>query len=105
MADREHALESPHVAVWSVVAPAIGFILFVAASIVALALYYRAGLRDTTPQPKEFPAPRVQITSGKELAQSIKAARKRLGAFAWIDKDKHLIHIPIEDAMARIAAR
>ena len=63
-----------------------------------------------TPQgmPKSAPetrAPRLQISPSTEMAEMRAAEDKVLTSYGWIDKDKGVVRIPIERAMAIFAER
>jgi hypothetical protein len=47
----------------------------------------------------EPPQPRLQTDPSADFAQFNATEDKRLNAYYWIDKDKGVVHIPIERAM------
>lgn len=49
------------------------------------------------------PAPNLQIQPEKELAAMREAERERLTTWGWTDKSLGLAHMPIEDAIDRLA--
>ena len=49
------------------------------------------------------PAPNLQIQPEKELAAMRAAEHERLTTWGWTDKSLGLAHMPIEDAIARLA--
>jgi hypothetical protein len=51
----------------------------------------------------EPPQPRVQIDPSEDLAQFRAEEDRRLNGYYWIDKQKGLVHIPIEQAMKELA--
>ena len=51
----------------------------------------------------EPPQPRLQTHPSADLAQFNAAEDKRLNSYYWIDKDKGVVHIPIEQAMKELA--
>ena len=55
--------------------------------------------------PKTFPSPRLMQDESDWLNRTQTEQRARLQGWRWIDRDKGLISIPIDDAMRRIAAR
>jgi hypothetical protein len=52
--------------------------------------------------PSAPPGPRLQTNPGADLEQFRAEEQKRLETYYWIDKQKGIVHIPIEDAMKRI---
>ncbi len=58
--------------------------------------------------PKSAPetaAPRLQISPSTEMAQMRAAEEKVLTGYAWVDKDKGIVRIPIARAMEIFAQR
>jgi hypothetical protein len=51
-----------------------------------------------------FPQPRLQTDPAADMQRFLKAELSRLNSGGWDDKAKGQGHIPIEDAMRRIAA-
>jgi hypothetical protein len=51
----------------------------------------------------EPPAPRLQINPAQDLAKFRANEDKRLDSYYWIDKQKGIVHIPIERAMRKLA--
>jgi hypothetical protein len=49
------------------------------------------------------PAPRLQVTPSRDLWTFRSREDAVLGSYAWVDKDRGIVRIPIEEAM-RIAA-
>jgi hypothetical protein len=52
-----------------------------------------------------YPAPRLQFDPAAVLQRFMTQERSRLGSYGWVDKDHGIVHIPIDEAMRRIAAR
>jgi len=50
-----------------------------------------------------YPAPRLQASPHNDLVQFTAAELKRLNSTGWVDKQHGIVHIPIDDAMRRIA--
>jgi hypothetical protein len=50
------------------------------------------------------PAPRQQVAPSVDLAQYVAAQKLKLNTYYWIDRDRGIVHIPIEEAMKRVAA-
>ena len=55
--------------------------------------------------PAAFAPPRLQSDPAGELRDYQAAQRARLSGYAWADRERGLVRIPIERAMAMIAAR
>lgn len=51
----------------------------------------------------EPPQPRLQTNPSADLAQFRGDEEKRLNSYYWIDKNKGVVHIPIEQAMKEVA--
>jgi hypothetical protein len=50
------------------------------------------------------PGPRLQTNPAAELAAFRAQERKQLETYYWVDRQKGLVHIPIEDAMKKLVA-
>jgi len=55
--------------------------------------------------PKTFPSPRLMQDESAWLHRAQTEQQSRLEGWRWVDRDKGLIAIPIEQAMRRIAAK
>src|SRR5579883_2955256 len=55
--------------------------------------------------PKEFPSPRLIQDETDELRRVDAEQRARLEGYRWVDRDKGLIGVPIDEAMRMIAAK
>ena len=98
--------EPPRVSTRAVLWVVGGTLGFVAAMLVLLAFYYGAKLDGPVLRPPStFPAPRVQSDQAAEREALEAAQRRALAGYAWIDRANGTIAIPIEKAMATIAAR
>ena len=51
----------------------------------------------------EPPQPRLQTDPSEDLARFLADEDKRLNTYYWIDKKKGIVHIPIEQAMRKLA--
>jgi hypothetical protein len=51
----------------------------------------------------EPPQPRLQTDPSEDLAQFRREEDNRLHSYYWIDKEKGIVHIPIEQAMQALA--
>jgi len=98
--------ESPAVATRVVLAAAIGFLVFVAISLVVLHFYFNAQIAQPIfVQPAAFAKPQLQTNDVQDLAKLQAEQRKRLGGYVWVDRKKGIGTIPIEEAMKRVVAR
>ncbi|WP_035638497.1 hypothetical protein [Bradyrhizobium sp. ORS 375] len=84
-----------------------GFLAFVAASMTGLFYYLDVYAPDIMTQapPRQVPQPALQRSPSSDLAAFEKAQRAELTTYAWIDRDRNLARIPIEDAMRIVASR
>jgi hypothetical protein len=53
--------------------------------------------------PPQFPAPRLQADPAKDLQQFFAGETKRLNSAGWVDEAHGIAHIPIDEAMRRVA--
>jgi hypothetical protein len=105
-AETQSMREEPAVRAWVIAAIATGLIVFLAASLGLLWLFYHAhtgGLGAI--QAKPFPAPGVVTDTAATLHALQQGQRERLHGYAWVDRDRQIVHVPIERAMAAIAAK
>jgi hypothetical protein len=104
--DFDADLQSPDVDARSVVGFASGFLVFVAVSIVLLGVYYiHANVSAAPPSPGQFPEPRLEARSGQDLGALLKAQRDQFQSYAWVDRGRGLVRIPVSRAMEIVAAR
>jgi hypothetical protein len=59
--------------------------------------------RMPTPMPA-YPAPNLQTDPAADMQKFVRAERARLDSAGWDDRAKGIGHIPIDEAMRRIAA-
>jgi hypothetical protein len=45
------------------------------------------------------PAPRLQIDPPADLSATRQAEAKRLSAYGWVDRDRNIVHVPIDRAL------
>jgi hypothetical protein len=86
---------------------AVGVAVFLVAVPLLVVTFYRDALRlgripDTLPQP---PAPRLQVNPAADLQRLRAEESGRLGAFAWADRDRKNVQIPIERAMKLLSEK
>jgi hypothetical protein len=71
-----------------------------------LALVFPAAIQDRPKlTPIEPPPPRLQTDPQAELRALEAAATERLSSYGWADRDRNIVHIPIDEAMALVARR
>lgn len=51
------------------------------------------------------PAPELQVDPRSDLAEFRNEESARLNSYGWVDRSKGVVHIPIAQAMAEIAAK
>lgn len=98
--------EAPSVAARTVVLVACGFVVFVAVALVGLDLYFGRAVQDAPrPRTTAFPEPRLQTDQHGDLLRLQARQGEAISGYAWVDRDQGLIRIPIDRAMALVAAR
>lgn len=98
--------EPPAVATRRVIAVSLGFLVFVGISLFLLRIYYGDEITQATfVPPTEFAKPHLQTNDVADLVKLRRKQRLELSGNTWIDHDKGIVRIPIEDAMKRIVAR
>jgi hypothetical protein len=78
-------------------------VLLVISCTVLIAAYPRAlpdVSRDLRTAP---PGPRLQTNPGADLQRFRAEEQKRLDTYYWVDRQKGIVHIPIEQAMKKLA--
>lgn len=98
--------EAPAVATRAVLFTATGFLAFVGISLVVLHIYYREQINQAVfVPPTPFAKPQLQTNDVGDLARLQAEQRGRLNRYRWVDRDKGIAAIPIEEAMKRVVAR
>lgn len=109
MANEAHLngrLEPPGIDVRSALIAAGAAIVLIAGSVVVLDAVYRDYVpKPAPPPPQTFPQPRVQPNESAELRRLLSEQRARLSGYAWADRPKGLVQIPIERAMQLIVRK
>jgi hypothetical protein len=109
MANEAHIhgrLEPPDIDVRAALIAAGASVVLVVGAVVGLLAIYRAYVPNPAlPPPQAFPQPRVQPDESAELGRLLSEQRARLEGYAWADRDKKLIRIPIEHAMQLIVQK
>jgi hypothetical protein len=82
----------------------LGTLIFlVIAPLVLIAAFPRAVSDVSRALTVEPPQPRLQTDPSEDLAQFLVDEDNRLNTYYWIDKQKGIVHIPIEQAMRELA--
>jgi hypothetical protein len=85
---------------------AAGFILLLAVSIGALYAAFASTVpAHRTPTFKTLPPPQLEPHPAADLRVLLERQRREMNTYAWANKDHTLVSIPIDRAMALIAAR
>ncbi|MBV9201744.1 MAG: hypothetical protein JOY83_18840 [Alphaproteobacteria bacterium] len=112
MADLERVEDNPDTAYeqsdWHIGATGLAylgiFVFLVIAAFVIIAAFPRT-VSDVSRRLTVEPAqPRLQTNPSEDLAQFRVDEDKQLNSYYWVDKQKGIVHIPIEEAMKRVAA-
>lgn len=99
-------LESPRLSGWPFTALVVGVVAFLAVSIGGLWGVFVRDVPNRTPLPaQQPPGPRLLSNPPAELSRVLAAQRARLTGYRWTDRSQGLIAIPIDRAMAIVAAR
>ena len=98
--------ESPAVSTRVVMFTAMGIIVFVGIFLVVLHLYYGERItRAVFVPPTPFAKPQLQTDDAADLARLQAEQRGRLNGYSWVNRDKGIVAIPIEEAMKRVVTR
>ena len=105
MGDRELP-QAPEVATRIVLLTVFGFMAFAGLGMGGLFLYFR----DLVPGPlkateRDYPEPTLQISPQGDLDRFGREQASALEGYAWVDRSRGLAHIPIAEAMRRVARR
>ena len=83
----------------------MGFLIFVAACIGGLFLYYSSVVGVRTPAaPEPFPAPQLQRAPLSDL-EKLQHKEDSTARVAWVDKNQGIVDISIERAMQIVASK
>lgn len=98
--------EPPGIALRPILLTGLFIVVFTAATLTGIRFYYRFQVPGPLVEaPKTFPAPRLQQNPEADLAALLKEQRGRLAGYAWVDREKGIARMPIEDAMRQLAGR
>lgn len=79
-------------------AVALGVVIAVAIMLFPNTVSERVG-----PRLPNFPTPALQASPRADMARFLHAELERLNSTGWVDRDKGIVHIPIADAMRKVA--
>ncbi len=96
--------EAPDVRLKPLLLTGLFIVAFTAVTLGGLRFYYnRQSLGPLVQEARTFPAPRLQQNPEADLAAMLEEQRGRLTGYAWIDRERGIARIPIEEAMRRLA--
>jgi hypothetical protein len=93
---------------WNVAAIAIVMAMLLLVAIAVMALYFgfrTAALDVQRSLTVAMPPPALQTDPQQDLAQLRAREEQLLNTYYWIDRDKGIVHIPIAEAMKRVATK
>src|SRR5665213_1655424 len=102
----EQRPESPEVAARIVLSTILSLVAFVGLSILGARIYYDWEVRGpVNVPPRTFAKPRLQIDDAADLAKFEKEQQAQIDGYAWVDRSQNIIRIPVDRAMAIVAAK
>jgi hypothetical protein len=86
---------------------ALGIAVFLLATPYLLIIGYpfATGAGAVPPNLPQPPEPRLQVDPASDLGRLRRYEIEQLQTFGWIDRDRGIVHIPIEQAMQHLADR
>jgi hypothetical protein len=103
--DTDADLENPDVDARAIVVLVAGFLVLAATSVVGLGFYYMHAHVGHASAPRSFPEPRLETRNGQDLGALQRRQQGQLQVYAWRDRERGLVQIPLERAMEIIASR
>jgi hypothetical protein len=98
--------EPPDASVGRLFAALAGTATALLISLAALYVFYRVKASNASLiPPRDFPAPELETDSDGAPNPAVARQKARLRAYAWIDRERGLVQIPIMRAMSIVAAR
>ena len=98
--------EAPVLALRPVLLTGLFIVVFVGATLAGLRVYYtRTVTLPLMRPPRDVPEPRLQRAPARDLDAFLREQKARLTGYAWIDREKGIARMPIEEAMRRLAVR
>lgn len=84
----------------------LGIFVFLVVAPLVMIVAYPSSVSDVSRRVRvEPPKPQLEINPPQDLANFDLEQRKRRDTYYWIDKDKGIVHIPVEQAMRALAAK
>lgn len=97
--------EAPALAHRPILYTGLFIVVFVGAALAGLRLYYTHTVNlPLMRPPRTFPEPRLQRAPASDLDAYLRRQKARLSGYAWIDRGRGIARMPIDAAMARLAA-
>jgi hypothetical protein len=83
---------------------ALGLVILLIALPGALLIAFPAARLDRpVPPPPAAPEPRLQVDPAADLAELRRRETARLDSYDWVDRERGIVSVPIEEAMRRVA--
>jgi hypothetical protein len=103
--NEEVAVERRDAPLWLIGILAAGVVAFVVLSSVVLMFVYPSALGGPSDAPHGTSAePRLQINPTADLAAYRAAQERQLSGYGWVDKERGIVRLPIDEAMRDVAA-
>ena len=88
------------------IALALGAVLVVLAiAVLVLRLGFSSTASDVDRSRRPMPEPRLQTDPAADLARLRAREERELNSYYWIDRDKGIVHSPVEEAIKQVLAR
>ena len=101
----EIAFEATDWSVRAVAAALLGVLAVVVIAVVVLRVEFATAARDVfRPPSAAMPAPRLEVDPAANLAALRAREDRDLNTYYWVDRSAGRVHIPIAEAMKRVAA-
>jgi hypothetical protein len=98
--------EAPDIRVRPILLTALFIVAFTAATLAGLRAYkQRVVTSPDAPAPRSFAGPVLQRDPEADLARLLAGQRARLTGYGWVDRERGIARMPIEEAMRRLAER
>ena len=106
------AYEASYLNLWTIILSGVGLLVVIGIVLALTAVLYSLfGFRGAAPgapspltlEDAVIPGPRLQVAPQEELLQLRSTQQARLDSYGWIDEERGIAHIPIEQAMQIIA--
>jgi hypothetical protein len=105
-ANPETAFEPSDWAIRPVALALLGILFVVVIAVAVLAIEFATATSDVyRPLTVRMAEPRLQTNPAADLTGLRAREDRDLTAYYWVDRDKGIVHIPIEEAMKQIVAR